>query len=146
MSGETATWDLSLVSLIVANVPIESAFGEKELVSIEREVGRWGHKVTADGVVVRYKTQNKLHLVHVKLMQNSPANDLLSTLANLDENTPNGAGIGAFLLKDNGGRSLLEGSKCWIERDPDIVIGQEPTERDWLLVVADMNRFDGGNG
>ena len=78
-------------------------------------------------------------------MQSSPLNAALSALRLIDKKGKNGAGVGPFLVKDNGGTTLLEAEKCWIAKAPSMTLGKTATAREWKIRVASVLEFHGGN-
>src|SRR5579859_2539369 len=117
MSG-FKVYDAKQVSLILASVPIQSGFNEGEFLTVEPVSPAFEDQVGTDGEVTRTRTNDNRATVKVKLMQSSDGNALLSTLLNLDINTPGGAGVGTFLLRDRQGTTLCTGSKCWVVAPP----------------------------
>jgi hypothetical protein len=70
---------------------------------------------------------------------------MLSALFTADRLARNGAGVGAFLVKDNQGRSLYASPACWIVKHPDVSFDREAQVREWVIDVADIQPFTGGN-
>lgn len=139
-------YDSNQVGIVVANIPITEGFAEDTKIEIQPETDAFVDVVGVDGKVTRSKTNDRRATVTLRLMQSSPLNAVLSALHELDQDADNGAGVGAFLVKDNGGTSLHAGSACWIMKSPDVKYGVKATEREWKIRVADLRNFVGGNG
>ena len=137
-------YDADLVTVAIAGIPV-SGYADGEFLSITQETDAFSDVVGTDGEVTRSKTKDTRATVSLKLMQTSDSNDLLSALYNTDMSAPNGAGVGAFLVRDRSGRSLYTGDACWIQKAPDVSFDREATSREWTIRVANLLRFDGGN-
>jgi hypothetical protein len=98
----------------------------------------------ADGEVVRVRNRNRGGSVTVTLLQSSASNDVLSAMANLDENGLPG-GVGALLVKDNTGRALYSAEAAWVKKQPDGEHAKEATTREWVIDCAVLAMFVGGN-
>jgi len=132
------------VDVLVAGIPI-TGWADGEFLTIEMTTDAFTSVVGTDGEVTRNRSNDNRATATVKLMQSSASNDLLSALYNTDRLARNGAGIGAFLVKDNQGRSLYAAAECWIRKHPDISFDREATAREWVIEIADLQVFTGGN-
>lgn len=144
-NSATKTYSADEVSLSVAGYTIDSGFADGEFVNIEMASDDFTDKVGADGEVARAKTNDRRATIKIKLLQTSQGNDLLSALRTLDINAPNGAGVGAFLLRDRSGLLVAQADKCWISKPPAIGRGREIGECEWTLRASSMNLVVGGN-
>src|SRR5581483_4538402 len=97
---EFINYDLSAVVCVVANVLLDGGFDEDEAIKIETNEDDFGWMVGATGDFGRFKTNDTVAKVTITLMQGSKYNDLLAAQRALDTNTPGGAGVGAFSVKD----------------------------------------------
>lgn len=138
-------FDADQVTLIIAGLPIISGYADGEFLRIEQDSADFTDKVGTDGEVTRSKTNDRRATASVILMQSSDGNALLSSMNNADKNAPNGAGVGPFLVQDNGGTSLYTGEASWISKPPTVSFDREPTAREWTIRIANLVRFDGGN-
>lgn len=138
-------YDASQVTVAFAGVPL-SGYASGAFCRISEEADAFTDDVGADGEVVRSKTNDRRATVTVILQRTSDSNDFLSALANLDKNSPNGAGVGALLIRDRNGRALYTASKAWIRKAPDVEFGTEAGNVEWTIRCANLVRFDGGNG
>ena len=137
-------YDPQEVSASFAGIPL-SGFGEDTFIEITNEAESFVDVVGVDGDVSRSKTGDRRATIKFTLMQTSETNDLLSALAELDDNTPGGAGVGALLIRDNSGRAMYEGPQSWIQKPPDVTFGKQAGPRVWTIRVARLIRSDNGN-
>lgn len=140
----TKIYDADQVTVAILGIPMKG-YADGDFLTIERDTPVFSDVVGTDGEVTRSKTNDRRAKVTLRLMQTSSSNDLLSAAVNADENAPNGAGIGAFLVRDRSGRALHTASECWISEVPSRGFGREAKEREWVIRVADLKSFDGGN-
>lgn len=140
------TYDPNLFSLVIAGIPIPAkGYADGEFINYTRDAQQFTDSVGTDGEVTRAKQHDKRATITFSTMQTAEINAILSTLANLDYETDGGAGVGPFLLKDRGGLTVLAGADCWIAKLPDGSLGKDPTARAWMIRVANLKSFEGGN-
>lgn len=139
------TYDAAEVILSIAGRKIEAGFDEGEFVTVEPASTSWKTKVGANGEVARAKTNNKMALVKVKLMQTSLGNNILSQLHNLDIASTNGAGVGEFLLEDPSGGMVLRAEHCWVQGLPKVGRGVEVGVYEWTVEIAALEGDIFGN-
>ena len=137
-------YDPADVDLLIADIPI-AGFADGEMITLEFTSQAFTSMAGSDGEVARSKSNDRRAVCTVKLLQTSDSNDLLSALYASDQLASNGAGIGAFLLRDGQGRSLYTAAECWIQKHPNVSFDREPTPREWVIEIADCQAFTGGN-
>lgn len=140
----TKVYDADNVTVSVAGIPLHG-YADGEFLTLEMETDMFDDVVGSDGEVSRSKTKDGRATATIKLMQTSDSNDLLSALAAADKLAQNGAGIGAFLVRDRSGRAIYTATECWVKKEPNVSFDRAAKEREWVIRIADMNRFDGGN-
>lgn len=133
------------VVLVVGNIPVSSGFADGTFVSVEFDEDAFTLTVGTDGEATRSKSNNRSATITITLMQTSDVNDLLSAQYLLDINSPGGAGLVPFLLKDTSGRSLFLAEQCWIQKAPAIEYGRESGTVEWTLRTSSLVPFFGGN-
>lgn len=138
-------YDANEVTVNFAALPIESGYDDGEFCTIEQENDSFGHKQGTDGQVTRYKTNQSVTVVTLKLMQTSEGNAKLSAILNADLLGSNGAGVAPILIRDRQGLSVFAGAEAWIMGPPKAAYAREPSAREWKIAVANPSRFDGGN-
>lgn len=124
---------------------IVSGFDDGDFVSASYEGDRATPKVGADGEVGLSINPSRLGTITITLSATSKANDELSALANLNNNS---VFTSAFPIgvADLSGRTVIAGTKCWLQTAPDVTFGTEVGSREWVFGVADLLTTIGGNG
>lgn len=138
-------YDLDQVEAIFLGVPCGNGYSEGGSLKIEKVNPDFKFKEGADGRVVRSKTNSKLYKCTLSYMQTCPVNDALSAINQVDVRTPNGAGVGSFVVTDLQGTTLFVSTQAWLEGPPPTELGAEATAREWVIYAADGNLFVGGN-
>jgi hypothetical protein len=133
--------------MVLCDIPILDGHNKDGTIKVSSDGPQYVDITSADGVVTRYRTLNRVRTVELTLDQSSEEHAKLSALHALDTNTKNGSGVGAFFLKDNNGSTIVAGPQCWISKAPDIEYGEAPKPRVWTFrVVADpIAAIVGGN-
>lgn len=101
--------------------------------------------VGTDGEVARSRTNDRRKKVVIKLLQTSKSNADLTALHKSDLNTPNGAGVGAFLAQDLSGFTIHKAEKAWIVSDPESNWDRTAKAREWEIHTSFMESEEGGN-
>lgn len=132
------TYDAAQVAMVFSGIPI-LGIAEGTFVSCERNEDSFTLYTGASGEAARAKTNNRSGRITFTLMQTSATNDLLSAVANIDENSPSGDGIGPFLMKDLTGRTIVAAEKAWIVKQPTTNFAGEASEnREWVLETDEL--------
>lgn len=141
-------YDADQVTLSTFGFLVDSGFADGEFISIEHLQPRRTSKQGTDGEIVTSKTTGSGKPKHgkmtVKLMQTSDGNSKYAAVAEIDDRSPNGAGVGPFLVRDRSGTMLMAGN-CWIEEVPDPTFDREATPREWVLGLEIEFEFQGGS-
>lgn len=137
-------YDADQVSVNIAGIPVTGGYADGEFIRIEFETDAFTDVVGTDGEVTRSKTNDRRATATLSLMQTADANNLLAALHQADRNAPNGAGVGAFLVRDRQGTAIYTGSECWISKPPDATFDREATPREWVVRIAHLEDFTGG--
>jgi hypothetical protein len=66
-------------------------------------------------------------------MQTNALNAALSALVTVDINTPNGQGIGSFVLADLSGIAFVSFSAAWIKKYADMEFDRGAKGRAWIM-------------
>ena len=142
--GDMKVRDSDQMSASLAGIPFDG-YADGEWLRIQRDGPAFTDVVGTDGEVTRSKTNDDRATVTLRLMSSSATNALLSALHNSDKNTPGGVGVGAFLLRDRQGTTLISAEKAWIAKAPDTSEDRTATVREWVIRVAKLVEFHGGN-
>jgi hypothetical protein len=138
-------YDANEVTINFATRAIESGYDDGEFCTIEQQEKSFGVKQGTDGQATRYKTNQSVTIVTLKLMQTSEGNAILSGILNGDLLGTNGAGVAPILIRDRQGLSVFAAPEAWIEGPPKASYAREPNAREWTICVPNPTRFDGGN-
>lgn len=122
-----------------------SGTAEGTFVSYARTVPRSTLTVGADLHAARTMRRNKAGTVTITLMQSAESNDVLSMLAQNDENAHNNDWIFSLTIKDLQGRSLFFAPQAFIGNDPETSYGTDLGTREWTIEVIGVQRYDGGS-
>ena len=140
----TNTYDPNRYVLVIAGIPVPAkGYADGEFIKLERDSQLFTDKAGTDGSVTRTKSHDKRATCTFTLMQGAEMNAVLSTLAALDENSDNGAGIGPFALENLDGTTVHEADECWIAKLPDATLDKEAGNRAWMVRIARLNSIEG---
>ena len=142
MSIESKTWDAQGFSIIFGAHALRG-FPEGTKIKIPVTAG-WSKKVGVDGDFTRVKLHDKSAEIEVYINAASSMNDILSSIANQDDD-PLTPAVYPFRLVDRFGTTLHTASKAYISKRPDVEIGQEPGANTWVITVADLKTRHGGS-
>ena len=137
-------YDASEITVSLGGVPLHG-FADGAFCRIEEEGDAFTDQAGADGEVVRSKSNDRRATVTIILQQSSDSNDYLSALYAADRASPNGAGVGALIVRDRNGRSVYTSGQTWIRKGPTAEFGKEAGNREWVLRCAKLLPFAGGN-
>ncbi len=139
----TGSYDPAQVICTVGGV-ILSGFSDGDAIIARRAEDVYFNRVGADGGVARARNANKMGEFEFKLLQTSPANDLLSSLLAVDDLSNDGLVLIPIGVLDGSGRSLAAATQCWIKTIPEATFAKEVSERIWVFTAADLRIFHGG--
>ena len=120
-------------------------WADGDFMNIENESDSFTDVVGTDGEVTRMRVLDERATVTFTTQQSSPVNDTLSALLRLDKLAMNGAGVGAFSMRDLNGTSSYFAEHAWIAKRPAAGFGREVKMREWKIRCADMDANDGSN-
>lgn len=136
------TYDPKSVLIIVGGA-IMGGFTDGTFLSVERDDDAFAKETGADGETSRAKRNNRSGSATLTLHQTSPSNDILSAFALADE--LDNSGVVPFLVRDLSGRTTLFSALGWIRKVPATPYSTEIEDREWVLDLADLDFFVGGN-
>lgn len=131
--------------VIYLNGILADGYADGEFITVEQMSPGFQSVVGTSGEVARSPSGDRRVKVTIKLLQTSRTNAQFSDLHNSDLNAPNGAGVGAFLMQDLSGNSIVRGEQAWITKFPDASYDRTAKSREWEIEVAVGTRKDGGN-
>lgn len=132
------------VTITVAGLYSVTGYAEGTFVKITKDTQQVTTIRAMDGTMSRIKSPDTGWRIELTLAQSSSANDILSTLWNVDKVT----GMGKFplMVKDGSGSTMFMAATAWIEEVPDIVFSGQMETRTWILRATDVIANIGGNG
>ena len=125
--------------MTLCGIVINSGFADGEFLTLEENSPRFVMKKGSDGSVTRCRSLDRSAKAVFKLMNTSDINDQLSALAQQDQAARNGAGVGAFEIKDIYGTTIFHGSQAWISEMPKVSLDREATPREWMVDIAALD-------
>lgn len=137
------TVDPKSVIIAIGGVPV-SGFSDGTFLEISSDAQQFNKVTGADGFTTRVKTNNYGGTLTLTLAQSSPSNDVLSALFIADR--LRNAGVVPVLIKDLTGTTIIFAASGWIQQIPDVSYGNTVLDRAWIIDLAEMDAFIGGNG
>lgn len=139
------TYNPKNIVISLGTLLINRGFPEESMVKVTQIAAVWEDVVGVDGEVTRVRIHDGRATVTISLMQSSDANNALSALLLRDMASPNGAGVGAFLMQDLGGSTLVKASEAWVKGKPEQEFGKKVNARAWEFTLANNDQtFIGG--
>jgi hypothetical protein len=142
MSSQVRTFDPALVVCIIGGAAAHG-YADGSFIKIERGKDAFSKYVGADGEVSRAKSNDRSGVLTLTLDQTSPYNDILSGYALLDE--VDNDGVVPVAIKDLSGNSTFFSGHGWVRKMPDVEYSTEIGTREWVIELAQINYFVGGN-
>lgn len=125
-------------SLILGGIPAVG-FAPDTFITFERAEDSANESSGAKGDVTRVTTKNRIGTCVVRLVQGSPTNAYLNQqLADMENN---GGGVFSLLGKDAGSGDRAVGEQCWVRKHPTMEFGTETQNREWTIVIANLQMF-----
>jgi hypothetical protein len=131
MGARLGLHDLAAVTAVVLGIPIEEGRAPDNFLEIDPQA-QFETVQSADGLVIRCKTRNRVTPVMLNILQGSAESAKLWALHAADEANPGGAGVGPFLVEDANGSTLITGT-CWIKKAPKRTFGNVQKFETWEL-------------
>lgn len=137
------TYDPKKIDIIFAGVRMEG-FADGTFLKIAPKSPRFTSKSGVDGEVSRSRMHDTRKDVELTLMQTSATNERLSAIFKADVDSTNGEGVGAFMVQDRGGTTLIEGT-AYITTDPDAEFAAEAGPRVWKFELVEGSATHGSS-
>lgn len=136
------TFNLKKVACILGG-NIITGFADGDAISIEYDEDHWSLTVGADGEGVRSKSNNLAATITIRLLQSSPANEILQNFWNADKIADNG--VFPLMIKDNSGNSVHVAAQAWVQKQAPAKYAKEAAEREWVIRTDELIPNEGGN-
>lgn len=137
----TRTYNPFLVNFSFTGIPI-TGFAPDTFITVERNEDAFTLVVGAGGEAARSQSRNRSGTVTLTLLATSQSNDVLSAIANADEQT--GIGVGTAFVKEINGTTLVSAQSAWIKKMPNVERGAEVSNVEWVLECEALDTFIGG--
>lgn len=141
-----AVYDSEALQLIISGIPIDDGRPKEDSVIEITFPKFFESESSADGLHIRYKTNETAFPAKLKLMAASTCTAKLWALVAADVAAVGGLGIGPFLLLDGSGLTKMTGS-CYIDTPPTYTAGNKLGMQEWgIMIVANLATMAlGGN-
>lgn len=117
------------------------------MVTIDYPEPTWTEKVLNYGETVRTHSLDKTLRMTIHLDQTSSSNDVLSGIADFDEQDLSGIlGIFTCTFADKSSRTYGYSADCFLKRPQSYEFGSDTTVRDWVIVMPMADQHLGGSG
>lgn len=114
-------------------------------VTIGRDVPRATLYTGADKSAARVLRSVRTGSITLTLHQSSESNDVLSALAEADEQARDSTWLFSVTVKDLTGRSVFFAPQAFLGTDPDTTYGTDIETREWTITYMNGTRVLGGN-
>jgi hypothetical protein len=139
------TFDPKKIDVVFGGQRINKGLVDGTWLTYESAAPGFSKKIGVDGEGTRARLHDRSGTVRLTLMASSEINDILSRRYAADrDGNANGQGVGAFLIQDRNGTTLLQASQAYIADDPDISFSGEVEGREWTLELIDVTVHHGG--
>jgi hypothetical protein len=150
MAFQVLEYDADQIRISIAGVAVAqgagvSGFADGEFLSIGFKPQFTMVKGT-DGSATRSKTNDRECEIKIILMQSNSLNAALSALLFADVSTPNGTGIGSFIVEDLQGTTLISVPTAWISAPAEVSYDRGAKARSWPISGLWDVLVLGGNG
>ena len=137
MAFQVKEYDADQIVIIIAGVTVsrgagQSGYADGEFVSIGFKP-QFTMKKGTDGSATRSKTNDRETDIKINLMQTNSLNAAFSALLMADVSTPNGSGIGSFVLQDLQGTTFVSVPSAWLVAPADISLDRDAKSRVWAV-------------
>lgn len=136
-----AQWDPGKCTVSFAGIVL-NGFASGTFIKIAYNSDAFTVQAGAQGDTVRVRSRDATGTMEVTLQSSSPCNDLLTAKAKVDR--ASGTGYGPILATDLNGTSIARASRAWIKKIPDMEWATDPSDRVWVLEIADLELEQGG--
>jgi len=137
-----ATYAADAVDIVFGGVKI-TGYGEDSFCVIKRNSALYATKVGADGSYARARLADRSVTVEITLLQTSPSNDYLTSMAILDRI---GQGVAEFQVTNKlSPGELAHADRAWVQELPQTELQKEVGEKKWVFGSGNMQLSHGGN-
>ncbi len=134
-------WDPGKCVVSFAGIPI-TGFANGTFIKIMYSEDAFKVESGAQGDTVRVRSRNQTGTMELTLQASSSCNDLL--LAKYQSDRRTGIGYGPILAEDLNGNTTARASRAWIKKVPEVEWATDPSDRTWIIEIADLELEPGG--
>lgn len=127
------TFDIKNVNLVVGG-QIITGFAEGSVINAEKLEDNFSEHVGVKGEVTIAETNNETGEITVNLKNTSPSVSYLNSLANKKGES---AIVDVAIVDLNTNGTQISGSRCRVRKPADVELGNEETEREFVIFVSD---------
>jgi len=146
-NNRLAIYDCQALQLIIATIPIKEGLVKGSFLKFAPAEENWGVVQDVNGLVTRYRKNNRIYNMEVTMHQTSVHHAQFSAIFGADHLATDGSGVAAGMIKDDNGATLVTIPHMWVSKGPDAEWGEEVKEWTWMFTcVTDANLvIYGGN-
>ena len=137
-----AQWDPGKCTVSFAGINL-NGFASGTFIKIAYNSDAFTVQAGAQGDTVRVRSRDATGTMEVTLQSSSPCNDLLLLKSKVDRAT--GLGYGPILAADLNGTTVARASRAWVKKVPDVEWATDPSDRVWIIEIADLTLEPGGS-
>lgn len=137
-------YNANQVNVSLAGKALTGGYADGVFFTVRRSTATFTKKVGTDGEVTRSRSNDRTGEFEIRLMASSEDNAWLSALFNLDENSENGAGVGALSCEDLNGTTLHFAKSAWLTEWPEESFDREVGEVVWKGECELLEQYIGG--
>lgn len=141
--SELWTYSPEEIQILLGGVYPLEGYVDGSFVNISKDIMPFSSKRASDGSVGRVYHRNDDYTVRLTLMGQSPSNDILTKLWQLDEFTQRGKF--PIMIKDSIGSSFFHSTTAWIKNIPPLEYSNGIPQRQWTLQSSQSAINIGGN-
>lgn len=142
VDARVRTYDPKQV-IITFGTTLVTGYGDGSVVVIERNGQSFTKKKGIDGTIDRTNMNAGDFQVTITLKQTSRTNYEFSEIHKSDQ--LNNDGIKTLTVKDLSGETFFNAPSAWIQSDPNIELGAESEDVEWVFDTGIADKFSGGN-
>ena len=143
MPGNLWTYSPSDIKVLIGGIYPVEGYIDGAFVAVTKDIMPFSSERASDGSVGRVYHRNDDYTITLRLMAQSPSNDVLTKLWQLDELTQRGKF--PLLIRDTLGTSFFHSTTTWIKDIPALSYDNQGPERVWVLQSSQGVINVGGN-
>lgn len=136
----TYTYDPKRVDLIVSGHLI-SGLADGDSISLEPNADAVTTKVGNQGDVVRSRMADRTYTLTIRLLGESPSNTILAALHKTDTETNAPFTV---ILRNTLGTEVASAATAYVIKRPSLAWGAESGQKEWAIMLTDVEVFEGG--